>query len=475
MTAAPTRAGFTLVELLMVIAIVAILMGMLTYDFAKPEVRRQSVRLAAEELAATFRKARTLAMERKTVHAVVFNIQNQPGSSGRVLNNRSGGHWYRIMGPGTVDTNDRTQTSDDLPQLANGGYGYKPHNVKETAELINRAWVEDPHILLAGKVRFLALTDMDYGDTPNSFSAFRGISTSETYPRPWFGWYDAATKRLHPWGGYDPAIAGSGFYYWGENRTEAAFATATRDPEPVGSRHPVTRVLDHWSVGQTNGPSNALLNPSAPASDILYEAGSPRPVIDADWRDCSLIFLSTGEVRWGNWMPARHCAVLRDGITAVGALPMRRGVYDRCNGTTEQYAGYVNQRTQAEAGSFDRDTGGWHITLAPDSLDDNDHFESAKKALDSISPMYRVFISRLGEVKVIPVSRTPKTGTLAPFPASASWWRNATNMQRHFPADRYVDWTVKGPYNEGWGAVQGRPITSFATPSMLQERQVWMR
>ena len=30
---------------------------------------------------------------------MVFNIANATGSSGRILNNRNGGHWYRVIGP----------------------------------------------------------------------------------------------------------------------------------------------------------------------------------------------------------------------------------------------------------------------------------------------------------------------------------------------------------------------------------------
>jgi hypothetical protein len=458
-----------------VIAILATLAGMMTYDFAKPDVRRQSVRLAAEELAATFRKARVLAMERKSVHAVVFHIQNKPGSSGIVLNNRSGGHWYRILGPGSTDVGDRSQTIDDLPALANGGYGMKPHNVAEVAELINRAWVEDPHVLAPGKVRFLALGDMDYGDITDYHGANRKISASDSYPRPWFGWYDAPNKRLYPWGGYDPAIAGSGFYYWGTSKTQSGITIATADPEPIGSMNPVARVLDHWSVGQGNNIYNAITIPSNPGGATLYAADTPRPVVNSDWRDCSLVFLSSGEVRWGFWMPTRHGAWMTDGVTQTTAVPVKRGVHDRSNGVQGGYIGAVNQHTQAMNGNFDRDTGGWFITLAPDSPDDKDRFESAEDAPDSISPMYRVFISRLGEVKVVPVSRRPDFNGTTAFPPNAAWWRSASNMQRYFPADRHVDYSVVGPYGEGWGVVQGRPITDFVTPQMLSERQVWMK
>ena len=39
------------------------------------------------------------AMVEQAPFAIAINIQNAPGSSGRVINNRSGGHWYRMVGP----------------------------------------------------------------------------------------------------------------------------------------------------------------------------------------------------------------------------------------------------------------------------------------------------------------------------------------------------------------------------------------
>ena len=345
------------------------------------------------------------------------------------------------------------------------------HGVRESGagSGMNRAWVEDPHVLSAGKVRFLALTDMDWGDCQDPlwvpFGVFnqRGIASTNFYPRPWFGYYDAASKRLYPWGGYDPAIANSGFYYKGTNKNNGTVITATADPTPVNSLNPVTRVLDHWSVGQLNATSNVPI-PTHPAYDVLYKADTPRALVNSDWRDCSIVFLSNGEVRWGYWMPTRHNRYMKDAITAVTLAPVKRGVFDRCNGV-EADAGNVKQHVQTEAGNFDQDTGGWFITLAPDSLDDKDSFNSANEALASISPMYRVFISRLGEVKVLPVSQKPDFQGLTAFPPNAAWWRTSANMQNFFPADRYVN----------LGLVQGKPITTFVTPQMISERQVWMK
>jgi prepilin-type N-terminal cleavage/methylation domain-containing protein len=459
--------GFTLMEMLVVIGILAVMGGMMAYNFARPELRREHVRLAAEELAGTFRKARVMAMERKTVHAVVFHIQNAPGSSGLVLNNRSGGHWYRIMGPGSTDVADRSQNIDDLPPTSNGGGSRLPHNVAETEELMNRAWVDENHVLEAGKVRFLALSDMDYGDITAASSSYRGISASDSYPRPWFGWYDAANKRLFPWGGYDPAIDGSGFYYWGSDYKKGAVVTATRDPEPKGSVNPVARVLDHWSNGQNSGTYDKMSIPNQPGATTLYEADSPRPLINSEWRDACLIFLSNGEVRWGNWMATRHGGRMTDGISEADGVARKRGIFDRCNGAgLGTYRGEINQHVESEVGNFDETSGGWYITLAPDVKDDNDRFDSAEEALKAIAPMYRVFISRFGDVEVIAVERKSDFQGYTAFPNDASWWRTAGNIKTNFPRDRYIDSTL--------GKV-GKPIASFVTPEMLRERQVWMK
>lgn len=441
--------GFTLIELLVVIAIIAILGGMMAYSFSRPEVRRESVRLAAEELAATLRQARVLAMERKAAHAVVFHIQNAPGSSGAVLNNRSGGHWYRILGPNTMKTASRTQQYGSLPPTG-PVQGRPPLSVKQVEEVASEAWVDGSHVLPAGKVRFLALSDMDYGGMKRVTSAYRGHHAAlkhESYPRPWFGWYDATSKRLYPWGGYDSAIICSGFNYWGRDYTSGSVNVGQRDPEPVGSMHPVERVLGDWASGNSRLPDDV----------VLYEAGAPRPVINALWQDARIVFLSSGEVQWGGWLPARRNHNLRD---EAGA---RRGVFDRTNGTAT--GGHFSERIDTEAGNFDQTSGGWFITLAPDVRDDNDRFETAEAAMASIAPMYRVFVSRMGDIRVVPVRRTEDFSGATVLPPDADWWQTNSNLQNSFVNDRYLE----------SGAVVGQPISDVVTPQMLRERQVWKK
>src|SRR5690606_22258568 len=92
------RGAFSLIEILVAVAILAVLAGM-TFLTTGHQQRGAVVRQEAEILAATLRRARGLALAHRATYAVVFNLQNAPGSSGAVLNNRSGGHWYRLLGP----------------------------------------------------------------------------------------------------------------------------------------------------------------------------------------------------------------------------------------------------------------------------------------------------------------------------------------------------------------------------------------
>lgn len=501
------RRGFTLVETLVVLAIMVAVFAMAGGSFLRSDGRVQAVKAAAEELAATCRQARALAVSRNATFAVVFHVQNHPDSNGRVLNNRSGGHSYRIVGPAPsvstmIDPRSLLDPKlvDNLPPVVGGmtisetnlrdfAYSY-PFTLAQTAELHGNSWVGDEHVLPAGKARLLALSDMDYGDYNEGGSTFRNPSATISFPRPWFGWWDkdnvagGGKGRLYPWGGYDPAIPGSGFYYRGR---AAAAAYANIDTlAPVNSRNAVTRRIDRWHDDQIrNGSGKAYSlyeEPAEPQADVLYEADSARPLLNAAWRDVSIAFTASGEAAWGGTMPGRHCVTFRDiAITDAGVTHPRvfRGVAERCNGIwpAKSDMGLLPYpHYQGEMGTFEQDSGGFFITLAPELTDDNDVYPTAKAVIDALMPIYRVYISVVGEVRVIPVSRTAVWPSgKAPFPTTESWYRGSGNMKTYFPRDRLVTGALLSG-GVGLGAIEsGGPITDVLTTGMLENRSIWLK
>lgn len=452
------RRGFSLVELLMVLAIMAVIMGMVFYSFDSKDLRRQVVNEAAEEFAGTVRRARALAIERTASYAIVFHIQNHPDSSGRVLNNRSGGHWYRILGPWT----DTGGNNDGELPTQNTDQWSRRYTLLDFARSQDGLWAEDAHVLPAGKVRFLALSDMDYGDWGSWNGSTRVPSATASYPRPWCGWYDAAGKRLYPWGGFDAAITPrSGFNYQGWKPGGDNNYT-TVDPVPKGCRHPVDRYLDRWNPGQM-----AAEEPRWPDGDLLYKKDDPRPLVDSMIRDVWFWIRQDGTISLGGWMTGRNTYSFCDD----NSKGFQRGIPDR--GAAKGW--WLNPHIQVESGAFDAATGGWYITFAPDSLDDRDAFPSAKEALASVSPMYRVFISRFGETRVVPVQNRAELKGLTPFPPNAAWWQNASNIKLRFPSDRYLDGSKLRGDGVAYGNKIGEPITDWVTTETLSERQVWLK
>ena len=93
------RAGFSLIELMVVMAIMAILFA-ISFASLRTERTDAEVQTEAERLAAVLRQVRNRAMGERAAYGVVFNLRNAVGTSGAVLNNWDGGHFYRIIGPG---------------------------------------------------------------------------------------------------------------------------------------------------------------------------------------------------------------------------------------------------------------------------------------------------------------------------------------------------------------------------------------
>ncbi len=455
------RAGFTLVELLVVIAILAALMGMVFMSTGKQQ-RAAEVRRQAEYLEATFIRARNLSIGRRSMHAVVFHIQNEPGSSGAVLNNRSGAHWYRILGPAVAlaTTNGTYASSSSLHDripYAGAGDAYGPDLLKEVAE----AWIGDPIVLPARRVRFLALGDLDDGPrirAPTSNDArnvWYGSAGETTYPRPWFGYFDDATKTLWPWGGYKPGVAYSGFYYQG-----------TQDPDVVGCRNPVAR-------------------PYMPLDE-------PRPLVNADWMDMGFAFFPDGRVRALEFNRTRRYFPTNGGST--GIRERCKIPYDKTrNGTSgSRYVflpGSDNDSIGAElyevtydgpeVQHFTKHNRGWHVTLAPDVDTDRTTFASAREAIDSITPAYRVFLGEFGTTEVIAVKH--QEGYLdgrKTWPVVPGDWLDSTNAgSNKVWQNCRLGWLHQANTlgnNSSSLLVRGRPINDVVSSGMLVRRVWWL-
>jgi len=515
------RQGFTLIEMLIVLLIVVLMIGFVIAIPASDR-REEAVRGAAEQLAAVLRETRNRAMRKNTPYAVVFNIQNEPGSSGRILNNRSGGHWYRVLGP--KDILDPTRSWNDLPfitasNLMTTGTWYTSFYcppLQHYLSLIDKSWIDEPHQLPRGAVRFLALTDQDNGDNAKPS---RGGWYTDTYPRPWFGWWDSNSNLLHAWGGYDPALKGasqpgadqvqvdgrmvspSGFYYEGW------------DGEVVGCRHPKDRLV---ALDVNNNGSYDMATEWGAANNTypVYRQGEPRPLINARWLDYVLTFTPDGRVAdkwfqlrqfyWGvvcnPWMSNRYrgwgTSQNPNPGTANPYQPVFRtydesdqGLADFSNGcagnwNVDDYTASEPRAapSQREATSFVHRTGWYWITLAPDVASDVATFPSAEAVLRTLTPTYRVGVSPEGQVKVIRVKNTWDGIGPPPFDTTFTgtawqdknkvWGRTgAWSLATPITTDNYINHELR----TSTGAPKGRPIDDRLLPEMLRERKWWWR
>jgi len=407
--------------MMLVVALAAMLMGIVV---SLPNSVRTDAQVesAAQELAGTLRQARALAIRNRAIYAVVFNIQNTPGSSGRVLINGDGGHWYRILGPWPRNGDD---TLPPWTQFFRDGGLY----MQDFLTAMNLCWVGQKHILLPHHVRFLALSDQDNGGFVQPWVTSTGDNRYQyqpTYPRPWCGYWDPSGRRLYPWGGYDHALISpfrgrstTGFWYEG---TEGAV---------VGSLNPHDRMAGTYQ---------------------LYRQGEPRAVVDARLEDYWILFYPDGRVAEGPVMNAREQSYCR----GFQAGPGGQDLADR----------YEDIGNEWDLGSpmtsFQPYTGYWFITLAPDQATDTDQYPTAQAALESMMPAYRVGVSALGEVCVVKVKRDPPPGAVLDPVMS--------NFQDHTQVANNYLWNTR---TQGTTNV-GTPVTDFLVPSMLAKRQWWL-
>ncbi|MBN8524249.1 MAG: type II secretion system protein [Planctomycetes bacterium] len=507
------RRAFTLIELLLVISLVAVAAAMVLHVPGRGSSEVQ-VRSAAVELAGTLRQVREQAIRRRAIFAVSFNIQNAPGSSGLVLNNRSGGHWYRILGPDPFgSTAFGVPQMPPLPNRQRSAYmdvtvrvdGKSDNPVRHFLAAVSRSWSGEPVRLVAGKVRFLALTDQDNGNFREPGDVF-----APTYPRPWFGWYDTAANRLRPWGGYDPQLpatvqrtaanrAGSAtaptnadtLYrprtQAGRTLSHSGFFYEGFDGQISGSRQP----SDRWVVDDTNNDGVVTANVGATQDDFtatarfrLWKADDPRPLINGDWCDYLLVFKPDGTVD-SRWLPLRHeyakfalRGPFQDRSVATGTvetaappggyLLSELGPFDQCNllacNVSAPSTWQRILQDYPEGSSFVARSGSYFITLAPDAGDDNDVFAGVQAALRSVTPMYRVAVGRYGDVRVVRVRTADDLGRVRDPTVTGSLWQDKPTVTSYYQGQLLTN---------ADGTPRGTPITDVLTPEMMSERSWW--
>ena len=467
------KRAFTLIELLVVISIIAIAMSLV---FAMNGRQRDSVELrnSAEELAGVLRKTRTQAIEQKAFFSVAFNITNGKGTSGRVLNNRDGGHWYRVLGPGVVNWESQGMT---LPPLAdrnaapggsvddaNHGRSFAKYDcpVRSYLALVTRSWESPRHVLPAGRVRFLALADQDNGAHCRPDDPYQS-----TYPRPWFGTWDSGTKKWYPWGGYDPEIADAS--PWWPNRTgldgnpisSSGFYYEGRDGRIADSVNPRDRLV--WDDVNGNGFIDVSPNNDGAPSWPLLRQGQPRALVNGDWLDSMILFYPDGRVDF-SWFSGRReygsranwdidQSFKKDGAHKLGMGDMGNLCLQGSANVSDEVSQYVNR------------SGYFYITLGRDASEvEKDTFGNPDELIRTLLPAIRVGINRYGEVKVVTVRHSLQAGQELDPTAAGTWWNKSS------PAvcrDGYAGNVL--------GTTGQQPVSDALTREMVQGRQWWLK
>ena len=503
----PIRRGFTLIEIMVVLAIVSILFAM-GFVSLSDQRRAGEVESEAERLAGVLRMVRNRAMNEQKGYGVAFNICNGVGTSGAVLNNWDGGHYYRVFGA----IGNEWKAPPRMGSFNGQNEWRSGSNFPDYVEAFREIWVSPPYRLPARSVRILALSDLDRGprmhpDGVNSKTTMWGdvyYSGDATYPRPWFGIYDEAAGKWWPWGGYTQGKRYSGFYYEGD------------DGPITGSLHPSDRKYDNdfnrrggadavntrFSWDFDGKFENRDLNGDGDFDDpfeneidyTIWEQGKPRDLVNADWLDACIMFSPTGEAMFMEWNMYRRPffvgqAYLDGQKDAAGNnLPsgLLNGINDRC--MLQHSRGVLGSvglfhtsspndwksHKHPESQHFVAHNGGYYITLAPDAAVDSNSFATVEEALDSIDPSYRVFVGVSGTIKVIRVQRRRSGSFLdarPTWPESPTDWQNDAEVARvHQVGYMHEEGTVG--YNKTPTLI-GEPINLMVTGRMLTERVWW--
>lgn len=336
--------AFSLIELLIVAGIMIIVMGM-SLHLMHGDTRRWEVERQANLLAQTLRQAREMAIKEGKPVAVTFNIANAPGTSGAVINNWSGGHWYRIVGSISLDFSAMLQGLPWTPcgSLARISRVWPPGvdidvPITSFEQLVRGAYRGEQMTLPAHQVRFLALNDQDNGPSTWDYGSGTGQFTyfGPSYPRPWFGSWDPTTNRLKGWGCYDPtwpttinatklfrnSVTGG---YLSTN-----FLVNNNPMNPTGFYYegfdgPITGCVNsfnRWIATDSNGQDglfvstpvggNAILpsdrdgGGTATFNTLLFTAGASRPLIHGEWMDRDIVFWPDGSAHEDSFLDTRH-------------------------------------------------------------------------------------------------------------------------------------------------------------------------
>ncbi len=469
--------GFTLMELGLVIAVLALMFALIGGIAGRRTIRGNTVRAAVDELVSTLRQARQMAMDHKAVYGVTFNIANAAGSTGQVLNNRGGGHWYRIIGPNDPGSGSWAGAGGySMPVWMDREDWWNPGaNGTGDVELgwwlsaVQSEMVGPKHYLPKGEARFVALNDEDNGNNWCQCSCFPA-----TYPRPWFGDFvqgpGDAQPRLYTWGGYDqgftdfwqgvywravrpPNINFSAFYYQGD------------DPPIVGCVNP----QDRYIIDDPAGTSA-----TAQRHFRLFTQGEPRPLINGDWLDFVVIFNPDGSATTNDFLHMRH-QYGQTGADGPGSYFWNDngsnnlwmlGPGDMCNfinGWVEYYA-CVPYNNRSEASSYADVTGTYYITMGVDMPDDTVSYPSAQAALEAMTPLYRVGVTRLGEIKAVRVSTIQPAGAILDAKWQGGMWNNYNLGYNGF-------WNNLALSATGQTLM---PAEDFVTPQMMTNMQWWL-
>jgi prepilin-type N-terminal cleavage/methylation domain-containing protein len=483
------RRAFTLIEMLVVLAIIMIVAGMvITVLPAKKAGKAAEVHAAADQLASTLKRARSLAMASGAMHAVVFNIANSAGSHGRVLDNWQGGHWYRILGPMQADGGYGVSGTVIPSPFGGNNTAYNSQlparNFPGFLESVKRSWVGDPIRLPAKRVRFLALSDLDLGnrmvmrwtkEPGNGIKDRTGVANrifADTWPRPWFGvlrQVSASDWRWYAWGGLDtdpatkatyPGGKAAGFYTNSDGLISNGVLTAavSRDfwMDFNGDNDASDSNVTGWQIDRDRDGANDA-SPNESGTYVIQKSGEVRPLVNAEWVDAAICFLPDGSTVFQEWNRARHhyandnqggwhtdqsFASNRSGVRELSVLGS--------GGSNEPNSGslggsFVNRPLWAtnyhqlneEVQHFTAATGGWFLTLGPDAQPGadsrpSDRFATSREALESVLPAYRVFVGRGGVVQTIAVRRTLPTimpdGTQLTYDPAANLWPGAASF-----------------------------------------------